>query len=102
MPYLKLTAKYTEKNHNSYFIVEELEQLVKSNPKYVGLLYIDMFNNGVYPTYKQEQIQNTIELLYQLNEQENALLICNLYKKRGIYFLNEVSKKYSDKNQALR
>lgn len=95
LPYLQLTAKYTEKNHNSYFIVEELERLVKDNPKYVGLLYIEMLNNGVYPTYKQEQIQNTIELLYQLNEQENALIICNLYKKRGIYFLNEISKKYS-------
>ena len=95
LPYLQLTAKYTEKNHNSYFIVEELERLVKDNPKYVGFLYIEMLNNGVYPTYKQEQIQNTIELLYQLNEQENALIICNLYKKRGIYFLNEISKKYS-------
>lgn len=50
-----------------------------------------MLNNGVYPTYKQEQIQNTIELLYQLNEQENALIICNLYKKRDL-LLNEISK----------
>lgn len=102
LPYLKLTAKYTEKNHNSYFIVEELERLVGSNPKYVGEIYIEMINNSIFPTYKEVQIQNTIDLLYQLNEDKNALLICNLYKKRGIYFLNEVSKKYSDKNQALR
>lgn len=102
LPYLKLTAKYTEKNHNSYFIVQELERLVGSNPKYVGEIYIEMINNSIFPTYKEVQIQNTIDLLYQLNEDKNALLICNLYKKRGIYFLNEVSKKYSDKNQALR
>lgn len=101
LPYLKLTAKYTEKNYNSYFIIEELERLVRSNPKYVGEIYIEMINNDIFPTYKEEQIQNTIDLLYQLNEDENALIICNFYKKRGIYFLNKVSKKYSDKNQAL-
>ena len=97
LPYLQLTAKYTEKDYNSYFIVEELERLVKDNSKCVGELYIDMLNNGIYPTYKQEQIQNTIESLYQLDEQKNALIICNLYKKRGIYFLNEISKKYTAK-----
>lgn len=94
LPYLKLTAKYTEKNHNSYFIVEELERLVENNPKNVGELYIEMLNNDIFPTYKQEQIQHTVDLLYQLNEKDNALIICNLYKKRGIYFLNEISKKY--------
>ncbi|MDD5406166.1 MAG: hypothetical protein PHE73_04385 [Sulfurovaceae bacterium] len=92
--YLKLTAKYTGKNHNSYFIVEELERLVKNNPKYVGELYVEILANDIPPTYKQEQIENTVESLYQLNEQENALKICNLYKKKGIYFLNEISKKY--------
>lgn len=96
-PYLKLTTKYTEKNHNSYFIVEELERLVKDNPKYVGSLYIDMLNNGVYPTYKQEQIENTIELMYKLGEKDSAKMICNFYRKEGIYFLNEISKKYASK-----
>lgn len=95
LPYLKLTAKYTEKNHNSYFIVEELERLVQNSPKFVGELYVAMLENSVFPTYKQEQIQHTINLLYQLHEQDNALIICNLYKRRGIDFLNEVCKKHS-------
>lgn len=95
LPYLKLTAKYTEKNHNSYFIVEELERLVQKSPKYVGELYVDMLENGGFPTYKQEQIKHTVDLLYQLNERENALIICNLYKQRSIYFLNEISRKHS-------
>lgn len=94
LPYLKLTAKYTEKNHNSYFIVEELERLVKNNPKYVGELYVEMLTNDIFPTYKQEQIENTIELMYKLGEKDNAKMICNLYRKRGIYFLNEISKRY--------
>lgn len=93
--YLKLTAKYTEKNHNSYFIVEELERLVQNNPKYVAELYIEMLKNDIFPTYEEEKIKNSVDLLYQLNEQENAFKICNLYKKRGIYFLNEICKKHS-------
>ncbi|QFR43159.1 hypothetical protein [Sulfurimonas xiamenensis] len=94
LPYLKLTAKYTEKNHNSYFIVEELERLVQNSPKNVGTLYIEMLTNDIFPTYKQEQIENTIESMYKLGEKNSAKMICNLYRKRGIYFLNEISKQY--------
>jgi hypothetical protein len=94
LPYLKLTAKYTEKNHNSYFIVEELERIVQNSPKFVGELYIEMLTNDIFPSYKQEQIENTVELLYKLGENENAKMICNLYRKKGIYFLNEISKRY--------
>ena len=92
--YLKLTAKYTEKNHNSYFIVEELERLVENSPKYVGELYIEMLNSDIFPTYKQEQIENTVNSLYKFGESENAKMICNFYRKKGIYFLNEISKRY--------
>ncbi|RXJ78766.1 hypothetical protein CRV03_01695 [Arcobacter sp. F155] len=94
LPCLKLTAKYTEKNHNSYFIVEELERLVKNNPKYVSEIYIEMLKNEIFPMYKQKQIENTIESLYMLGENENATIICNFYRKKGIYFLNEISKRY--------
>ena len=95
MDYLKLTAKYTDKGHNSYFIIEQLERFVENNPRYVGELYIEMLTNDIYPSYKQEKIENTIESLYQLGEKDNASKICNLYRKKGIYFLNEISKKYS-------
>lgn len=93
LPYLKLTAKNTEKNNNSHFIVEELERLVQNNPKYVGELYIEMLTNGVVPIYKQEHIENTVHSLFQLGENENAKIIGNLYRKNGIYFLNEFVKK---------
>ncbi|QHG90401.1 hypothetical protein CVO_00480 [Sulfurimonas sp. CVO] len=94
LPYLTLTVKYTEKNHNSYFIIEEFERLVQNSPKNVGSLYVEMLTNDIFPTYKQEQIENTIELLYKLGENDSAKMICNLYRKKGIYFLNEISKKY--------
>jgi len=94
LPYLKLTAKNTEKNHNSYFIVEELERLVKDSPNYVGELYIEILNNKIFPIYKQEKIEKIVDSLYNFGENENATIICNLYRKNGIYFLNEISKKY--------
>ena len=94
LPYLKLTVKNTEKSHNSYFIIEELERLVKNSPGYVGELYIEMLNNENFPTYKQEQIENIVDSLYKFGENGNAKIICNLYRKKGLYFLNEISKKY--------
>lgn len=92
MKYLKLTVKYTEINHNSYFIIKELTRLVKSNPRYVGELYLEMLKNDFYPSYKQEDIINTISALYESGEKENALKITNLYRKKSIYFLNEIGK----------
>lgn len=94
MPQLKLTAKYTEKNHNAYFIIEQLSRLVEKNPKFVGELYLEMLSNGVIPTYKQENIENTVETLYRLKEYDNANEICNRYRAKGVYFLNELSKKH--------
>jgi hypothetical protein len=95
LPVLKLTAKYIEKNHNSFFFVEEMARLVAKNPKYIGEIYLSMIENDIYPEYEQKHILNIIETLYKSRENEKALRICNLYKKKGIYFLNELSKQYS-------
>lgn len=94
MPQLKLTAKYTEKNHNSYTIIEQLARLVEKNPKFVGELYLEMLSNDIFPHYKQENIQKIVETLYKLGEFENASKICNMYRIKNVYFLNEISKKY--------
>jgi hypothetical protein len=96
MPALKQTMKHVEKDHNSFFITEEFSRLVCKNAKYIGELYLEMLSNGIYPSYKEEDILSTIENLYKSGEAKKALTICNEYKREGIYFLNELSKKYKD------
>ena len=88
---LKLSAKHSEKQHNNYFITEELLRLVKDNAKYVGEIYLYMTENNVYPDYKKEDIEETIFSLLK-TENENAIKICNNYAQRGIYFLNDLLK----------
>lgn len=94
LQWLKLSAKYTEKNYNSYIILEELLRLVEANANSVGKIFLEMLNNDVFPTYKEENIVAIVEKLFQLEESENARIICNMYAKNGIYFLNEITKKY--------
>jgi hypothetical protein len=95
--WLKKSAQWTEINHNSYFLLEQLLRLVKQNAKYVGNIYLEMLNNDVYPTYKEEDIIAIVENLFELDEVTQAREICNMYAAEGIYFLNEVNKKYKEK-----
>ena len=95
---LKLSAKYSEKQHNSYFITEELLRLVKDNAKYVGDIYLHMIENNVYPDYKKEDIEETISHLLK-SENTNAIKICNKYAQRGIYFLNDLLKEANNEHQ---
>lgn len=92
LPYLKLTAKYTKEDYSSSSIVEELARLVEVNPKYVGELYLDILGNGIFPEYKKEDIKEIVKGLYKHGESDNGLKICNLYRRKGIYFLNDLGK----------
>ena len=77
LEWLKISAKYTEKRFNSYMIIEQLLRLVKDNAKYVGEIYLEMVENDVFPTYKEDEIRNIISFLFENNEKDNATIICN-------------------------
>ena len=92
--WLKRSAQWTEINYNSYFLIEQLLRLVENNAKYVGRIYLEMIHHDVYPTYKEEDIVSIVEKLFVLDEVAQAREICNKYASKGMYFLNEVNKKY--------
>ncbi len=94
--WLELSAKYTEVNYNSYFLLEQLLRLVEDNANYVGQVYLSMLSNGVYPTYKEEDIVGIVEKLFENRELTMAREICNKYASEGVYFLNDVNKRYKE------
>jgi len=94
--WLKISARYTEINYNSYLIIEQLLTLVEHNAKYVSQVYLSMLDSDVYPTFKEEDIVAIVEKLFKLQEVVNARMICNKYSTKGIYFLNEINKKFKD------
>lgn len=92
--WLKISAQWTEINYNSYFLIEQLLRLVEHNAKYVGRIYLEMLYHDVYPIYKEEDIISIVTKLFELGEIGKAREICNRYATKGIYFLNDVNKKY--------
>ena len=92
--WLKISAKFTEVNYNSYFVIEELLRLVENNAESVGKIYLEMLINEVYPTYKEEDIISIVTRLFELDEVDKAREICNKYAEKGIYFLNNINKMY--------
>ncbi|PAF49312.1 hypothetical protein BKH43_06945 [Helicobacter sp. 13S00401-1] len=93
LPYMKLVVRNAKLDYDGYIIVEELERMAKKSPKFVGELYIEMLTNGIYLVYDAKHIISTVSFLFERKEQDIALKICNLYKQKGYYFLDEVSKK---------
>lgn len=94
-PLLLKTAKYLSVHTDFYQLLEEMDRLVVNNPKYIGQLYIEILENNSYPIYNKENILSIVDGLFHNNEYDAALKICNKYKRKGIYVLNDLSVKYA-------
>jgi len=94
--WLLLSAPYVERNHNTWFFVECLDRLAPVSPHEVGLIYIEMLENGIYPDYDQAHITHTVETLYAEGEKALADRICNLYGSNRHYFLRDIYDRHRD------
>lgn len=83
LEWLKLSTKYVGRRFNSAFFVEALRGHVPQTPKEVGVIYLEMLNNGVYPDYPPTDIQEIVCILYNQGYKEEADEICNLYAAAG-------------------
>ncbi len=91
--WLQISVEAIEENWNSGFFIEYLRRHVIKTPTMVGNLYLKMLNAGTYPDYKKEDIIAIVQALYDLNEKESAIRICNIYFSKGFEFLRETFEK---------
>lgn len=85
---LKQVAPYAELSHNSYILIKELRRLVDKYPLQVAEIHISMLEKFA-PTYKEEDIQYILEMLYKTNNSEarkQANEIVEKYIMYGIEF----------------
>lgn len=96
LQWLKLSAKHVGRRFNSAFFVEALWEHVPQTPREVGVLYLEMLNNEIYPDYSPTDIQETIRILYNQGYKEDADEICNLYAAAGFDFLRSIYEEYQN------
>jgi len=94
--WLKLSAKYVDRDYNTPFFIEYLLKHASETPAKVGEIYLEMLNADIYPDYKKEDIQEIVHLLYYKNEKESAGRICNLYGAKGFDFLKDIYETHRD------
>jgi len=87
LKWLMLSAKYVERGFDSASFVEALREHAPQTPKEVGMLYLEMLNNKIYPDYPPTDIQEIVRILYNQGYKEDADEICNLYAAAGFDFL---------------
>lgn len=92
--WLKCSIKYLDKNYNSPYLIEYLLNHIHETPSKVGHLYLEILNNGLFPEFKREDIQQIVEILYNKGEKETANRICTQYQSRGITFLQQTYKNH--------
>jgi len=95
LSWLKLSARYIEKDFNSSFFIEYLLRLCDISPHEVGVIYLEMLAYCT-PTYPEEHIRSIVMKLYELGQCENADRICNIYGSKGLEFLRDI---YVQQNQ---
>jgi hypothetical protein len=95
--WVKLSIKYLTKRRPTFFIVEYLLKHVAKTPELVGKLYLEILENGLFPTYKKEQIIELVQILYDKGIRAIADRICNMYLNEGYGLLRETY----DKNRVV-
>ena len=96
LEWLKLSAKHVERGFNSASFVEALRKHVSQTPKEVGMIYLEMLNNKVYPDYPPTDIQEIVRILYNQGYKEDADEICNLYAAAGFDFLRSLYEEHQN------
>ncbi len=96
LEWLKLSAKYVGRGFDSASFVEALREHVPQTPKAVGVLYLEMLNNKIYPEYDPTDIQEIVRILYNQGHKEDADEICNLYAAAGFDFLRSLYEEYQN------
>jgi hypothetical protein len=92
--WLKLSAKYVEKNFNASFFIEYLLRLCDVSVSQVGIVFLEMLEYNT-PKYHQDHIRNIVTKLYEAGETESANRILNIYGSREIDFLRDIYDKYN-------
>lgn len=92
--WLKLSAKYVEKNFNASFFIEYLLRLCDVSISQVGVVYLEMLEYST-PTYHQDHIRSVVTKLYEAREIEAANRICNIYGGRNVEFLRDIYEGYN-------
>ena len=67
-------------------------------PEKVGKIYLEMLNAGIYPDYKEADIQEIVRILYEKNQKVTADRICVMYAAKGFDFLKSLYDKHRSNN----
>ena len=80
----KVVRKVRRAGFDSASFVEALREHVAQTPREVGVIYLEMLNNKIYPDYAPTDIQEIVYTLYNQGYKKEASKICNLYAKADI------------------
>jgi len=75
--------------------VEYLVRLVETSPKEVGLIFLKILEQDIFPHYKKESVISIIEGLYKNDQKSLATNISNLYVENGFEFPRKIYEKYT-------
>ncbi|MEM8984457.1 MAG: hypothetical protein AAGC71_15605 [Pseudomonadota bacterium] len=92
-------ARYVEREHDSYILVEQLRRLVDEYPNQVADIYLVMLEEFA-PTYQKENIEQTLAAIYKSGGvlRQKANQIFDKYVERGVEFVMELRIKLAQEN----
>ncbi len=95
LKWIKFSSIYVNRSHELHRLVENLLLQATKNPNNVAEVYLHLIKNDIYPDYKEDNIIQTIDIIFNSGLKEKANIICNAYFDIGKYFLRDVFNKYN-------
>ena len=92
--WLEVSTEQFRTEQDAWFLIEDLHRLVDPSPREVGIVYLEILQNDIYPTFGKDHIIPIVETLYGREETQVADRICNLYLARGIEFLRDTYERH--------
>lgn len=77
------------------FLIDDLNRLVETNSREVGIIYLKIMENEYMPEFEQNEIRNILTTLYNKDQRNIADKISNMYLKNGYEFHRDIYKKYN-------
>lgn len=78
-----------------YAVIESLSKHINNEPKKVGEILLELFQNEVSRDISRGKISEMVTILYETGISEIANKICLLHAERGFHFLRDIYIKYN-------
>jgi hypothetical protein len=90
-------VKFLKYDYQAKFLLDGLQRFVDTQPKLVGNVLLELTSSGLYVAYKNKEMISLVKSIYEKGEKNTGNQVCNLYREKGLFYLEELYDTFNKK-----